>query len=308
MTRPSVVVAGEALVDLAPRDGALWPSAAGSPVNVAVGLGRLGVPTAFCGPVSTDALGDLIATRLDRAGVTLDLLTPVDLPTTLAVVHLDAEGRANYGFYLGGTSASAPSTATLPDGVALHVSFGAVGPTQTPAGRAAVSMLQREAGRRVVSLDPNVRPTAIGELAATAAAVEDLVAVCDVVKVSDEDLLLLHPDRDPLHVAERWAGTGPALVVVTRGPDGAVAFGAAGRTEVPGHRVTIVDTVGAGDAFTAGLLAHLASTDHLDRQRLRAVTPSTISDAMRYATRVAALTCARAGADPPTAAEVDAGG
>ncbi|MEX1164802.1 MAG: carbohydrate kinase [Nitriliruptor sp.] len=306
MIRPAVVVAGEALIDLVPRGDALWPSAAGSPVNVAVGLGRLGVLTAFCGPVSTDGLGDLIATRLDDAGVALDLLTPVDLPTTLAVVHLDAEGRAAYGFYLDGTSASAPSTATLPDGAALHVSFGAIGATHAPAGRAAVAMLRREAGRRVVSLDPNVRPTAIGELAETVAALEEAVTVCDLVKVSDEDLTHLYPDEDPLDVAERWAGTGPALVVVTRGPDGAVAFGAAGHLEVVGRPVEVVDTVGAGDAFTAGLLARLAESGHLDRRALRAADPATITDALSHAVHVATITCGREGADPPTAAELTA--
>lgn len=307
MTTPAVVVAGEALVDLVPRGDALWPSAAGSPVNVAVGLGRLEVPTAFAGTVSTDGFGDLIATRLNDAGVALDLLNPVEAPTTLAVVHLDAEGRATYGFYLEGTSAGVLRTdmlPSLPDGAALHVSFGAIGPSHEPVGDALCRLLRREAGQRVVSLDPNVRTSAIGDLGTTLARLEDAVDASDVVKISDEDLALLHPGTDPEVVAARWADGGPGLVVVTRGPDGAVAFAGSERLEVAGRRVAVVDTVGAGDAFTSGLLASLATTGLLDRERLRGADPAAIADAIEHAVGVAAITCTRAGADPPTAAEV----
>lgn len=309
MTTPAVVVAGEALVDLVPRGDALGPSAAGSPVNVAVGLGRLDVATAFAGTVSTDGFGDLIATRLNDAGVALDLLNPVEAPTTLAVVHLDAEGRATYGFYLDGTSAAALRTdmlPSLPDGAALHVSFGAIGPSHEPVGGALCRLLRREAGQRVVSLDPNVRTSAIGDVATTLARLEDAVDASDVVKVSDEDLTLLHPGTDPEAVAARWADGGPALVVVTRGPDGAVAFTGSERLQVAGQRVSVVDTVGAGDAFTSGLLARLAATGLLDRDRLRDADPAALADALEHAVRVAAITCTRAGADPPTAAQVAA--
>lgn len=311
MTTPRIVVAGEALVDLVPRDGALWPSAAGSPVNVAVGLGRQQVTTAFAGPVSTDGFGDLLATRLDDAGVLLDLLSPVDAPTTLAVVHLDAEGRATYGFYLEGTSATALDVAmlpSLPDGAALHVSFGAIGPSHESAGDALVQLVRREAGRRVVSLDPNVRVSAIGDLDRTVDRFEAAVTASDVVKVSDEDLGLLYPGVDAEEVAGRWTAMGPALVVVTRGPDGAVAFGAPGRLEVPGREVAVVDTVGAGDAFTAGLLAHLATEGLLDRDRLRAADGGPLAAALEHAVTVAAITCTREGADPPTLADLDADG
>lgn len=306
MTTPTVVVAGEALVDLIPSgDSLLRPTAAGSPLNVAVGLGRLGVAAAFVGTVSTDRFGDVLATRLDDAGVALDLVTPVDAPTTLAVVHLDDEGRASYGFYLTGTSAAALRTEvlpTLPDGAALHVSFGAIGPTHRPAGEALLDLLHREAGRRLVSLDPNVRPAALD--APTVDRLERAVAVCDVVKASEEDLALLHPDTAPEAVAARWADSGPALVVVTRGPDGAVAFGPSGRLEVPGRQVDVVDTVGAGDAFTSGLLAGAARLGLLDGAALRTAETDALQEVLEHAVRVSALTCTRPGADPPTAAEL----
>lgn len=305
MTTPAVVVAGEALVDLVPSGDTLRPSAAGSPVNVAVGLGRLGVAAAFVGTVSTDGFGDLVATRLDDAGVALDLLSPVAAPTTLAVVHLDAEGRASYGFYLEETSAAAlraETLPTLPDGAVLHVSFGAIGPTHQPAGAALLHLLHREAGQRLVSLDPNVRPSALDER--TVGRLEAAVAACDLVKVSDDDLALLHPDEAPETVAARWAGAGPALVVVTRGPDGAVAFGPNGRLEVAGLQVDVADTVGAGDAFTSGLLAGAASRGLLDRETLRAAGDDAFRAVLEHAVQVSALACTRPGADPPTGAEL----
>jgi fructokinase len=306
--RPAVVVAGEALVDLVPQPGGvLRPSPAGSPVNVAVGLGRLGVATAYRGTLSEDGFGRALAERLRGAGVDLSLVRTVAAPTTLAVVHLDADRRASYGFYLDGTSATArddDGAPAIPDGAALHVSFGAIGPTHQPAGVALVDLVRTTAGQRVVSLDPNVRPSAIDDLDRTVAAYEDAVRSSDVVKVSDEDLALLYPGEDPIVVAARWAGTGPAVVVVTRGPDGAVAVVDGDHVEVPGTRVEVVDTVGAGDAFTSGMLASLAGSGLLTRAALRSAAPAAIHAALEHAVRVAALTCTREGADPPTADEV----
>lgn len=308
---PTVVVAGEALVDLVPDGDGLVPIAAGSPVNVAVGLGRLGVPTTFCGALSTDAFGDLLTDRLGEAGVGLELVTPVAAPTTLAVVHLDADGHAAYGFYLAGTSAAALTTSALPQlpaDAALHVSFGAVGPTSTPAGTALCELIRRESGRRVVSLDPNVRPSALGDHATTLACLEDLVSLADVVKVSEEDLALLRPGEDAATIAARWATTGPCLVVVTRGADGADAWHDGVQQTITGREVSVTDTVGAGDAFTTGLLASLldaAGGDEGDgRSRLRAAGEDTIRRALEHAVTVAASTCTRPGADPPWAADL----
>jgi fructokinase len=320
---PTVVVAGEALIDLVPqptpdhevvdggpaRPAALRPVPAGSPVNVAVGLGRLGIRCAYCGTLSTDGFGRALQDRLADAAVDLGLSSTTQRPTTLAVVHLDAAGRAEYGFYLDATSAATfgdTALPALPDDAALHVSFGAIGPTHRPAGDALVELMRREAGRRVVSLDPNVRPSAIVDRAGSVARYEQAVAASDVVKVSDEDLELLHPGEDPDVVAARWADAGPALVVVTRGPAGAVAFGPAGHLEVPGIEVAVADTVGAGDAFTSGLLASLAGQGLLERAALRRADAVSLRRALGQAVRVAAITCTREGADPPTAAELDA--
>lgn len=315
-----IVVAGEALVDLVPEpDGRLRPLPGGSPFNVAVGLGRLGVPTGLLGPLSSDGFGDLLAERLAAAEVrTLpDGRTP--RPTTLAMVHLDAAGHASYAFYLAGTSATgmveadvaaaATADATLRT-AALHVSLGAVTLTAAGTGALLARLLAARAERPLVSLDPNVRPAVITDLAAEREAIAHAVAASDVVKVSDEDLTALHPDRDPLTVAGDWARSGPQLVVVTRGAEGATALRADGGTlTVAGVPVDVVDTVGAGDAFTSGLLAALDAHALLDRVALGDVTPEQLREVLMFAGRVAAATCARRGADPPTRDELaDAGG
>jgi fructokinase len=310
VTGPAVVVAGEALIDLAPHGDGLVPYPGGSPFNVAVGLGRLGVTTAYLGALSTDGFGALLTQRLTAAGVDLALAPRVEAPTTLAVVHLDDHRRASYGFYLDATSAAVPldaAAATLPPGAALHVSFGAVGPAQRPAGHALVELLRHASGHRLTSLDPNVRPSTLADLPAARSAVEESVAVADVVKASDEDLALLYPDEDTAAAASRWATRGPAFVVVTRGPDGAQVFGAGIDTlDVPGRSVTVADTVGAGDAFTSGLLGHLAVDGLLDRAALEAAGPDRIRSAVEHAVTVAAVTCTRPGADPPTADDLAA--
>lgn len=304
------IVAGESLVDLAVEaDGRLRPTPGGSPYNVAIGLGRLEVPTGYLGPRSTDGFGVELTDRLVEAEVDLALAAEVDAPTTLAVVHLDAQGRASYGFYLEGTAAASLRSTDLPGlpaGAGLHVSFGAIGVRSAPSGSALVALVRRESGRRLVSLDPNLRPTAVGDdVGAYAAALDDLVTSCDVVKASDEDLAVL---GDPEEVAARWAASGPALVVITRGPDGATALTATGRHEVPGRHVEVIDTVGAGDAFTAGLLAALHDAGATDRESLvsLAASPGALGTALDTAVAVAAITCTRPGSDPPTRAELDA--
>lgn len=303
----SIVVAGEALVDLAPRDGLLLPLPGGSPYNVAVGLGRLGSRTHYLGGLSTDAFGTRMAQRLHDEAVDLELSPRLEAPTTLAVVHLDDAGRASYGFYLEGTAAAAltgDDLPALPDGACLHVSLGAIGVGHEPTGRTLRQLLTDARGQRLTSLDPNVRPVVFaqaGGVGAYAALMTELVAGIDLVKVSDEDLLTLYPgEDDPLEIARRWAASGPALVVVTRGPHGATAV-RDGHPEVsvPGQPVEVVDTVGAGDAFTAGLLGWLDEHDRLTRPALDAIAHEELEAALRFAREVAAITCTRAGADPP---------
>jgi fructokinase len=331
-----VVIAGEALVDLVPdrtdvpwtaHDGgagrsagssgnALRPLPGGSPLNVAVGLGRLGLRAGLLGPISDDPFGALLAARLSRAGATHVLVGPTTRPTTLAMVHLDAAGHATYRFYLEGTSATGltsddvsaalardPEVGTAP----LHVSLGAVTLATDTTGPVLAALMRDAATRPLVSFDPNVRPAVIPDLDVARADIAAAVGHVDLVKVSDADLAALHPGQDPLAVAGRWADAGPALVVVTRGAEGATAIRREGATlTVASMPVVVVDTVGAGDAFTSGLLAALAAHGLLERSALATADAATLRDALTSAARVAALTCTRAGSDPPTRAEVDA--
>jgi len=312
-----IVVAGEALVDLVPdADGGLRPLAGGSPFNVAVGLGRLGVPVGLLGPISTDPLGDLLTDRLSDADVGRLLPERTSRPTTLAMVHLDAVGHASYGFYLDGTSATGMSeddvmAAVAQDGTtgtaALHVSLGAVTLASAGTGELLGRMLMQAGERPLVTFDPNVRPAMITDMEQERAAIEAVVAAVDVVKVSDADLATLAPDRDPLAVAGDWARSGPALVVVTRGERGATAMRSdGGMLTVAGVGVDVVDTVGAGDAFMSGLLAALDDRGLLERDALRAADAQALQDVLAYAADVAAITCTRKGADPPYRQELPA--
>jgi len=312
-----IVVAGEALIDLVPdADGRLRTLAGGSPFNVAIGLGRLGVPVGLLGPIASDPLGDLLASRLAEAGVARLLPERTSRPTSLAMVHLDAAGHASYGFYLDGTSATgmtqqdvAAASAkdpTVGDAV-LHVSLGAVTLTSEGTGQLLGRMLVQGDARPLVTFDPNVRPAMITDMEQERAAIEAVVAAVDVVKVSDADLMAIAPDRDPLAVAGDWARSGPALVIVTRGGRGATAMRSdGGLLTVAGVRVDVVDTVGAGDAFMSGLLAALHDRGLLERDALGAADAQLLQDVLAYAADVAAVTCTRKGADPPYRQELPA--
>ena len=310
-----VVVAGEALVDLVREaDGSERALPGGSPFNVAVGLGRLGVPTGFLGAISDDGFGVLLAERLEDAGVTVLPAARATRPTTLATVHLDAGGHATYEFALEGTSATgmtdddvAAAVEQVPASAAaaLHVSLGAVTLTAPGTGTLLARLMAAAPTRPLVSLDPNVRPSVIGDLAAERAAIAAAVGAVDLVKFSDADLEALHPERDPLAVAGDWARSGPEIVVMTQGAHGATALRSDGRMlTVTGLDVDVIDTVGAGDAFTAGLLAALDERSLLERRALAAADDATLRDALAFAVRVAALTCMRHGADPPRRSEL----
>jgi fructokinase len=302
-----IVLAGEALIDLAADGDRLVPLPGGSPYNVAIGVARLGRPTGFVGRLSTDGFGRRLQDQLASEGVDLSLTTLTDEPTTLAVVHLDERRQATYRFYLAGTSAAGMRTGELPElpnDAILHVSFGAIGPGTLPAGHALSALLGREHGHRLTSLDPNVRPAAIDDLDGARLRLEALLAKVDVVKVSDEDLAVLYPGRADVDVAAAWLERGPALVVVTRGAKGGWASTARHRIEVGAPSVDVVDTVGAGDAYSAGLLSWLDTHDLRSKAAVEAIEASELEDALGYAARVAALTCTRPGADPPRASQL----
>jgi fructokinase len=308
-----ILICGEALIDLVPvvADGELAyaPRTGGSLYNVALGLGRLAVPVGFFGRVSTDPFGQLLRERLVSAGVDCTLLREGDEPTALAIVHLPPDHEPVFVFYGEGaadctlTSDDLPSPEELGDAVtALH--FGSISLVREPGATAYEQLLRREAGRRVISLDPNVRPSLISDRATYRRRLEAWVAMADIVKVSQADLAWLYPDRVPADAARDWLATGPSLVAVTRGAAGAVGITATGSIDVPGTPVRVRDTVGAGDAFTAGLLGFLALRGVLDRAALRFLGEEDLRPCLVGANRAASITCTRSGAQPPTRAEV----
>ena len=305
-----VVVAGEALVDLVPagRDGLFEAAPGGSPANVAVGLARLGVPTRLAARLADDLMGRRLREHLSSNGVDLSKAPRASEPTSLAIVALGTDGVPDYDFRVEGTADwqwSDQEVEGLLDGPVVALHSGSLALTMEP-GADVLGRLVERAGRTVtVSYDPNLRPLLMGSPDSVRERVEWLVSLSDVVKVSSEDLGWLLPGVAMESVAERWLASGPEVVVVTLGPDGVLAVaGGTGIVRRPGRRVKVVDTVGAGDSFTSALLAglHRRGLLGLDRREaLRAIDTATLGAVLDEAVLASALTCTRAGADPPTA-------
>jgi fructokinase len=308
-------VVGEALVDLvesAAHPGTYTAHPGGSLFNVALTLARLDRDVALVARSGRDAFGRLLEDKARAAGVRFDRWQIVDEPTSLAVASLDEEGKAHYDFYFDGTAGLGWDDSIVdlvPQSGVLHL--GSLASWRPPSG-AVLQALQKRAydvGDMLVSYDPNIRPALIADLSAVRASVERCVAAAHVVKTSDDDARFLYPHFTPEETARQWCSLGPPLVIVTYGAAGAAAF--AGGAEVarcPGVPVEVVDTVGAGDSFSGGLLAGLADRGIASPAALRAALSdaSVITAALSEAVLVSAMTCEAAGADPPTRAEFDA--
>jgi len=303
-----IVVGGEALVDLVDEHGLLSPVPGGGPFNTAIALGRLGIPVAFLGTLSHDEYGGLLAHLLLEAGVDMSLVRWSDAPTPLAVVHRHDDGGNSYTFYLTGTSLAdlPPETVpALPEHVwAIHV--GTLGLAVDPPAAAYEALLDREAGRRTIVLDPNVRPVVFGDQVSYSARFERFARLADIVKLSDDDAAWIYPKLELTDVLEHVLGLGPRLVAITMGTLGAVAASRGGYARVPAVPVTVVDTVGAGDSFGAALLAALVAREALEPGATRSLDDSLLEDAVEYAVTASAITCTRMGAVPPSRAELDA--
>jgi fructokinase len=307
-----VSVAGEVITDLVPAggEGVFRAAPGGSPGNVAVGLARLGVHARMLARLSEDVLGARLRAHLEGNDVDLAYAVSAPEPSSLAIVVLQPDGSAAYDFRVDGTSDwqwTDDEVAHAVDGAAaLHV--GSLALTTPPGGAVLRRLAARSAATATVSFDPNVRHLLMGPREEVLAVVHEMLGVADVVKASDEDVAWLEPGRSPEEVAADWQSHGPALVVVTRGGDGAVAAGAgAGAVARPGMRVDVADTVGAGDSFMAALLAGLARRDLLGAHRraaLRAMPADDVALLVDQAIEVSAITCSRPGADPPRAAEL----
>ncbi|WP_030687921.1 carbohydrate kinase family protein [Streptomyces sp. NRRL B-1347] len=308
-----IVAAGEALIDLVPQDAGppagegaglapLAPRLGGGPFNTAVALGRLGSPAAFCSRISYDAFGEALLARLRAAGVDVSSVQRGAEPTTLAVASISADGSAGYSFYVDGTADrlfAAPDR--LPDGVRAMI-FGTCSMVLEPGASAYEELMRRAAAEGVfTALDPNIRAGLIRDADAYRARFKSWLPSVALLKLSEEDARWLGG------TPEEWLASGPAAVVVTRGGAGmSVLTRACGEVSVPGVPVDVVDTIGAGDTVNAALLHGLAARDALSADAVAGLDAGAWADVLRFAARAAAVTCSRAGAEPPYAAEVDA--
>ncbi len=300
-----IAVIGEAIADALHQPSAapgtldlrVYPG--GGPANTAVSLARLGTPTSFLGRFSTGALGELLHAHLRSSGVDLSASVRTDDPAALAVAFVDRDGRARYEFYLNGCADwrwQAEELGRLPaDTVCVHT--GSLALAIEPGGRLIENLLAEYRRRGTVCIDPNVRP-GIVDPAAYRAGIARWSSLADIIRLSDEDLPILAPERGFTEASRRWHKAGVRLVVLTQGPNGAVASLNGTVVAVPAVPVDAVDTVGAGDAFTAGLLHSLHRAGHLNN-RLANLQSSDVAQAMALAAEVAARTCAVHGADPP---------
>ena len=312
----AALVIGEALTDvIVGSDGRGREVPGGSPANVALGLGRLGHPVRFATRFGRDRLGGRLAAHLRGSGVELLPGCADDTPTSTATAVLDTRGAATYAFDLA-WELSAATVAAIGAGEPAHLHTGSIATALPPGADTVLAAVEAARQAVTVSYDPNLRPALLGPPERERARVERLVAASDVVKASDEDLAWLYPGQEAGKVAAGWARQdgGPSLVVLTLGARGALAWWRGGSTEVTPPPVEVVDTVGAGDAFTAGLLSGLLRAGLLGpagpaRAALRAATgaghlPAAVADALALAARAASLTCAREGANPPTRTEL----
>jgi len=302
-----LVFGHEALIDLIPREETTFEAAlGGSPFNTAIGLGRLGVATGMAGRLSSDSMGDALAAQLASAGIDTRFILRDPRPSPLAfVTRGTAATGARYSFYLGATAYDSP--ATLPQDWpdhAAHLHIGSFSATDGALGAAALEALGRAAGGATTSYDPNIRPFVVPPRAETLPMVEQRVRLSTVVKASEEDLDWLYPGAPASASAARWAAWGPRLVVMTRGGGGAEAHFRGERMVQPAPTINVVDTVGAGDSFMAGLLCAMADSEALGAGS-REPTEAEVGRWLIFAIAAAAITCTRQGAQPPTRAEVD---
>lgn len=288
----SIWVCGEVLIDILPTG----PVVGGGPANTAKALARLGYDVDFIDGISSDAYGVAARKELERDGVGLSLSLTSDKPTCTATVTLDSAGSASYEFLIDNTATFDFNTSWLPDAERLKPAVLHIGTLVTivePAASILFDWAVKTAEIAPIVFDPNVRSSVVGDRTAYCAAVEKWASISSVIKLSDDDISWLYPDESLDEVAKRWITGGTALVVVTRGAKGIIGYTDGGLEEVEGAKVTVVDTVGAGDTVGAilveGIIKH--SVAGLQGQVLNAV--------LHRAAIAAGITVSRAGAQPP---------
>jgi fructokinase len=301
-----IVIGGEALVDLVEDNGVLRTVAGGGPFNTAIAFGRLDVPVGFLGAISRDAYGQMLTEQLIEAGVDTSLVRWSDAATPRALVHRLGDGKNEYRFDLAGTSLVDLGPEQLPllpdDTWAIHV--GTLALAVDPPAAAYETLVDREAGRRRIIVDPNVRPAVFGPVDTYRRRFERLCGLADLVKLSEDDAAWIYPGLSADEVLKLILSLGSRIVAVTRGEHGAIAASGDALVDVAGIRVAVVDTVGAGDSFGAALIAALIDEGAFGADATRLPDEAVLARAVSYAVAASAITCTRTGATPPSRAEI----
>jgi fructokinase len=308
-----ILSAGEALFDMIAVDAdghrLFEPVIGGSPLNVALGLARLGRDVAFLTQLSTDMFGDWLWDFMGAEAIDRRWVVRAPRPTTMAYVALDASGQPHYAFYAEAAADRSLTPETLPTGLPDEVAcvhFGSVSLALEPTASTLLGFAEEIAPHRVISIDPNIRPSLIADRTLHRRRIDRLIARADVVKASNEDVEWLYGESDVEAVARRWSTAGPRIAVVTDGDRGSVAAIGGVGLRIPAVSVEVVDTVGAGDTFQAALLDRLAESGVLTKAGIGSIDLAGLEPAVRFAAAAAALTCSRRGADLPRLDEVRA--
>lgn len=303
---PVIVVGGEALIDLLVLpDGQVRASPGGGPYNTARTIARLGLDVAFLGRLSTDRFGRRLAGELERDGVDMGSVVLTEAPTTLAIAEVDPDGGATYRFHFTGTSAiglTAEEARTALDRAPAAVHLGTLGLTIEPIASSLTSLALALPATTLLMVDVNCRPAAIVDPPSYVSRMRRILGRAAIVKASVEDLAYLFPGTTPFDAARHLVATGSGVVLITDGPRPVRVAGTGVDLEVLTPPVTVVDTVGCGDAFGGAFLARWVERGH-GRAALR--DPDALRDAATLATQVAAITASREGADPPRRSEVE---
>ncbi len=318
MQNPMIICCGEALIDMLPTDlgdgrKAFVPVPGGALFNTAIALGRLGEDTGFLSGISTDMFGAQLIGHLQASMVSVDFCVRSDHPTTLAFVTFD-NGDATYSFFdenSAGRNLDLGAIPDLPESElpenvdALH--FGGISLIAEPCGTAYEALVARHCQTRVMSFDPNIRPSFVTDEKAYRERLERMLTNSDIIKVSVEDLDWLRPGESFEAAAAVWIKNGTSIVILTRGELGARALTRRYDISVPAPETDVVDTVGAGDAFNAGMLSALRSNGVLGKTGLPQIDQSELYKALEFGVLVAAKTVSRSGANPPWRKEIESG-
>ncbi|MEI9411205.1 carbohydrate kinase [Mesorhizobium salmacidum] len=305
-----ILCCGEALIDMLPRtttegEPAFAPYVGGAVFNTAIALGRLGAPAGFFSGLSSDLFGGQFRDALGASKVSSTYAHTSPRPTTLAFVRLN-NGQATYTFYDENTAGRMLTIEDLPQlgGEIEAMLFGAISLISEPAGSAYEEFMRREHEARVMMLDPNIRPNFIPDKAKHLRRIREMMAMADIVKLSDEDLHWFGEAGSHEDVVRNWLERGPKLIVVTHGSEGAVGYSKQHRVTVIPETVKVVDTVGAGDTFNAGILASLHEQGLLAKAAISRLSEDAIRKALALGAKAAAVTVSRAGANPPWRHEI----